>query len=324
MSINNNLALSNLFHQITHKFKQFSFASFTGNKKTTIVTQLGENAISKTLPSEENTKPISFSSKTIPSQHIYQLPAANDLRVADLSAQQALLDQISFEDLSNSTFYQNTISYQPHDLTDRNKLFQFLLLFNYPLKKVHDLFAKHYTYLGGGYTVLKILPFGECACSSGLRASFDGKQTNKRAKLEQEILSEIEKRWGDKKNEKLVLTSIGSGGCLQEWVLLSKLVLMGFKHVEIHLADLNFKEDFSNVGPNLTHFFKQFPDIKYEFHFHHSFENFAQKNIQSDILLAIDWEKLEFEGDEPQMPVRLTKKGFFYFNKEEPHWLICF
>jgi len=231
------------------------------------------------------------------------------------------LNKFSPAELAKSSIFQKASLVKSMDLTDKDSLLQFLLLFNYPFKEIHSAFVNHFSFPEGGYDLLKILPFAECSCNCGRRVSPKGKLINNRLKMEQEILSQIEKRWGkEKEHKKLTIVSIGAGGCLQEWILLSKLVLMGFKKVKIHLADPVFKRDITKIKTFLPEFFAQFKDLEFEFDFHDSLEEFSKKNVEADVLMAIDWDVKPIDN-ESKVPIKVSHQGFSYVNKQEPNWI---
>ena len=62
-----------------------------------------------------------------------------------------------------------------------------------------------------------------------------------RSLVEEDVLTQIEATFA--KDKKIVIGSIGPGGCFQDWMLFSKLILMGYCDLEIHMADPIFKND---------------------------------------------------------------------------------
>jgi hypothetical protein len=249
-----------------------------------------------------------------------------ELSVKDFKDAQRSVNQIPVKEIDSMEFFKTIDQLNIGDLCDKNALYRFLLLFNYPVNRIHRAFVDHFHAPVGGYDQLKILPFGECTCSCGIRSSENGKEANKRLKLEEEILTQIEQRWGDNRDQKLTLVSVGSGNCLQEWVLISKLLLMGYKNLEIHLLDPVYGIDHEEYGmddpeiqSHLPRFFSQFPDVQFDFHFHNSLEEFDGENVQTDVLLAIDWDTSSV--GKPKVPIKVSQNGFSYVNKWEPHWI---
>lgn len=236
----------------------------------------------------------------------------------DFSSAQKSVNQMPVQQIEPMDFFKQIEKLKLEDLSDKNNLYKFLLLFNHPADRIHRIFVHRFTFPGGGYEQLKILPLAECVCPCGKRSSETGKHPNNRLKVEDEILSQIEKRWENSKNDKLTLVSVGSGECLQEWVLLSKLLLMGYTNLEIHLLDPSYEKDLSKIKSKLPQFFSQFPGVQFDFHFHNSLEEFSSKNIETDVLMAIDWDICP--DDKTCVPVQVSQNGFSYVNKLEPYW----
>jgi hypothetical protein len=234
---------------------------------------------------------------------------------------QRAVNQIPVKQIESMEIFQQISRIKKEDLSalsDLNTLYRFLLLFNHPEDKIHSVFVKHYSFPGGAIDQFKVLPLGECSCPCGRRTRKTEKDENRRLRVEEEVLSKIEQRWGNK-DQKLTLVSAGSGQCLQEWVLLSKLLLMGYKNVEIHLLDPAYCDD-KAVRTALPSFFSQFPSVNFDFHFHNSLEDFKDSSVQTDVLLGIDWD-IHSKG-RPPVPIHMSSNGFSYINKLQPHWQV--
>jgi hypothetical protein len=246
----------------------------------------------------------------------------SSLSVQDFKKAQRAVNQMPAKQIESMEIFQQISRIKKDDLSalfDLNTLYRFLLLFNHPENEIHKVFVDHFTFGPGGHDQLKILPLGECSCPCGIRTHKTVKVENRRLRVEEEVLTEIEQRWGNNKDQKLTLVSAGSGHCLQEWVLLSKLLLMGYKNVEIHLLDTAYLND-KEVQAHLPTFFPQFPGVNFDFHFHNSLEAFKGSGVKTDVLLGIDWDTRS--QDQPPVPIHMSNNGFSYINKLQPHWQV--
>jgi len=232
-------------------------------------------------------------------------------------SEQNCLNVIKDKDVIHSSFYRRALTFTKKDLFIKENLFQFILLLNHP-----SPFVKYGFFNGKPDGECQILGLSECSCPYGSR-NVDSKKKifNVREKIEQRILEKAEKLLEEKKGEKLIYTSLGSGGCLQDFILLSKLILMGAIEIDIHMVDLQFQyENSEQLKKNFSEFFEQFPDVKFRVFFHSSFEAFSKEGIVSDLMLAIDWEENASKTNDEKIKILVSEKGFSYYNKKEPNW----
>jgi|GEM_PF-2095326 len=90
----------------------------------------------------------------------------------------------------------------------------------------------------GGHTV-NLLPFlSECSCVNS--SNFNRCHNTRRQDLEKEILSYAEENLSIQ--EKLHYLSLGSGGLLQDFVLIGKLLLQGYQDIEVNLVEPDLDE----------------------------------------------------------------------------------
>lgn len=229
------------------------------------------------------------------------------------------LNRLSPHEISEFEFYKNASRFKKEDLYHKGNLLQFLLMLNLDNQGPKYLFIQE-----GGFSIPTTcikLGLEECACqhrSKGeeLRLNEPGfrEYSNQRVLFEDRFFFNMPRSLCQNKNIPLVFTAIGAGGCLQEWILLSNLILMGFTRLEIHLVDyveLNKQE-------NLKNFFENFPGISASVFQHRFMSEFSKKNIVSDIIVAMDW----MQKEEDQSTLLISERGFSYFTHFEPPWKI--
>lgn len=116
------------------------------------------------------------------------------------------------------------------------------------------------------------------------------------------IIREIEKRFPNK-NNRLTYVSFGSDGCFSDWVILSQLSLLGYKHIDIHLTAPK-----KTSYDKMVSFFSNLPGTDYKVYNHDKLRDFSSLQKPCDILLALD-----FNGDiDKGAPVdlRVNDNGF--------------
>jgi hypothetical protein len=144
-----------------------------------------------------------------------------------------------------------------------------------------------------------------------------------RDKTESAILSRIESRFNNHK-QRLTYVSIGSGECFQDWIILCKLILLGYTNVESHLCDIEYgKGSYQTACQTMEKFFTHFPDISYTIHFHSSFREFAELQKPVDVVLALDFNG-DIDDTLPPPKLLLNPNGFTYCTakckKNQPRW----
>lgn len=136
--------------------------------------------------------------------------------------------------------------------------------------------------------------FSECNCRG----------TSNRNNTDRIIINRIEKQFPDKEKT-IKYVSFGSDGCFPDWVILSNLVLLGYKNVEIHLTGA-----FEEPAKKMKEFFESYPEVKFSVTAHKTFREFTEKSPgPADIVLALD-----FNGDNdkqnPPAKVVVSDQGF--------------
>lgn len=145
----------------------------------------------------------------------------------------------------------------------------------------------------------------ECTCRG----------TQSRNNTDNAIVQKIERNFPDKQ-QRIRYVSFGCDGCFPDWVILSHLVLLGYKNIEVHLTGAH-----TQPVEKLKEFFGNF---NFTVSSYKTFREFTERNAEpADIVLALD-----FNGDldKQSSPAKLTlsDKGFALTasngNLESPNW----
>src|ERR1700722_1143904 len=229
-------------------------------------------------------------------------PSQTPLQTGDIDHAFSILQGYSQEEL----FQQLGESVQWNDLYDKDNLFICMLRIGCVSMCNINMYSRTPAFI-------KDQGLSECECTKAVW----------RDKTESTILCRIESRFNDHKQMRTYV-SIGSGECFQDWVILSKLILLGYTSVDIHLCDIEYgKGGHQAARQTIGEFFTNFPGITYTTYFHPSFRDFAELQKPADIVLALD-----FNGDIdhtlPPPKLLLSPDGFTYCSarckKNQPHW----
>jgi hypothetical protein len=145
----------------------------------------------------------------------------------------------------------------------------------------------------------------ECTCRG----------TQSRNNTDNAIVQKIERNFPDKE-QRLRYVSFGCDGCFPDWVILSHLVLLGYKNVEVHLTGA-----YSQSVEKMKEFFGHF---NFTVSSYKTFREFTETNTEpADIVLALDFNGDLDKGSSPAK-LALSDKGFALTasnsNLESPNW----
>ena len=213
-------------------------------------------------------------------------------------------------------FYRN-FKWEVEELYKKENLLQFLLFLNHS-----DPFLKYYFLsfetMGEGINCSKMLGLAECACRARSKIkNIDQKFLARRCQDEEKLFRRNFSNFN--KNRPFIFTAIGPGGCLQEWVIISQLIFLGFTRFHIYLCEPEKERGIINF----TEFFEKFPDVTCEVFCYASMEHFAAMRIASDLVVAMDWNINPKKGKpsaNPKPTLLLTERGASFAGKFEPLW----
>ncbi len=94
-------------------------------------------------------------------------------------------------------------------------------------------------------------------------------KNGKRIALIIAVLQEIEKKYPDK-NKRLVYTSLGAGGLMQDYLILSELLRAGYKNIKANIIDIEYPDD-----PSVGHEFLYMGSKEHE-----EFRGFRETNVK--------------------------------------------
>lgn len=139
---------------------------------------------------------------------------------------------------------------------------------------------------------ISFLGFKECNCSTS--SNFDRRLSNRRQELENAIVSHFQKNYHT--SDRISLYGFGSGGLLQDYIILGKLFQAGFTNIEIDLIDPGYGSERTERGIFFLELFRRIaPGIQIQFY----------GNIQDvpsgktyDVVTAIDCDDLGGDEDD--------------------------
>lgn len=144
-------------------------------------------------------------------------------------------------------------------------------------------------------------------CTGGV-CSLSRCSNNERQIFDSKVIETIKKNYPNKENI-LTYVSLGSGSLLSDCVILSKLIDIGYKNINIHLIDFRYEEMLESCGKGkdlltlasnyqfiqLISWLNNFgsKEQRLNFYAYSTVESFylvsQEKNIKSDIILGLDY-----------------------------------
>lgn len=160
------------------------------------------------------------------------LPSRQNLRVNEIETAFFDLNTQTKEELVNSIFFKNAKSFNLEDLKNKDNLYQYILLMNTIHNQEFDSSIK--------YGKSSLLDFEECTCGHAPRYENTRDVKNVRWEIDAKVSRLTASKFTDR-SEKLTYFSAGPGDFLQDWMILSRLMLLGYTKVDVHLADTSYK-----------------------------------------------------------------------------------
>jgi len=245
---------------------------------------------------EEFDSPYSFNPKIL-----------KDYRYADYTSEQDKLDEIPAKDFVNSSFFKR-FDFSKEGLYKKENLLQFLLFLNHKEKSLKKSFLVETR----DHTMVRIP--GLSLYELGHRRHFQSERAS-RKDHEDQFFSKFNFS-NFSRQEALVFTITCFEGLLPEWILLSQLILLGFKKFEIHLCN----DYFAPQVPDFEKFFQEFLDLKCTISQHVDMEAFAEQRIVSDVIVSTTTQQL---ARTPKVvDLLLSERGVVHSPFSEPHWNI--
>lgn len=153
------------------------------------------------------------------------------------------------------------------------------------LSDVVDQYGKYAVEFGG-----KVYcgPFFECSCPEG--DCFNRFMNTRRQKIENRIVADLTTR-DVPKDKPLTYLSLGAGGYLQDLFILTKLILAGYRTIQVFLVDPTFYETLFPQFEDVLSSLSEAPGISITVEHHLSVSVFHEQHpeVNIDLLLAIDF-----------------------------------
>lgn len=162
------------------------------------------------------------------------------------------------------------------------------------------------------------LRFWECGC---LNSRFNRLLSDRRSNIEKAIISDLKKRCSV---ESLIsILSFGSGGLFQDFVILGKLIQIGYKRISFSLLDPQIDNE---KVDSLRNFAENIPDVQIEIKSYKNIREISQDEM-FDTAYAIDFDQFEYKKSQPPLDAietlkHLKPEGRFYlsFYQEDLVW----
>ncbi len=144
-------------------------------------------------------------------------------------------------------------------------------------------------YYPGDISAIRFTPLDltECACSN--TSAFNRFSKPRRNSLENAIVNRLVSLHPNK-DAPLRLLSMGSGGLMSDFITVEKLILAGFKNIDIDCVD-DVIDD--KKAANINNFFAKYPKVSISLNTYKSIKDLPEDKREYAAVLAVDFDPLE-------------------------------